>query len=302
MKLTTTEHYMELNQSEWVTQSYAKINLGLQVLRKLPTGYHEIKTGFCFIEWSDRFSVKKANQLLLNMSDESIPTDDRNLIIKAIKHLQNYVHFQGHHLIKVDKKIPAGAGLGGGSSNAATIIRMINKIEQLGLSDADLADLCAGIGADVPLFLKGKPGIASGIGTTIKHLDIQPDCWILTVFPDILSSTAEAYGYCVPDENPQFDLEDILVNEDLEEWKYLLQNDLETSVVQRHPLVGDLRDQLYEFGATYAAMSGSGSAVFGLFEQEFLAAESYNTLLDLGFKVNLTPPNFKPDFMVYEKG
>lgn len=292
----------ELDQTEWISQSHAKINLGLQVLQKLPTGYHEVKTGFCFIEWSDRFSVKKSNQLLLSMSDDSIPTDDSNLIVKAIKHLRQYIQYSGHHLIKVDKKIPAGAGLGGGSSNAATILRMINKIESLGLSETDLADLCAGIGADVPLFLRGKPGIASGIGTTIKPLDIQPDYWILTVFPDIISSTAEAYSYCTPNEDPDFDLEDILVNEDPEEWKYLLQNDLETNVVQRYPLIGDLRDQLYEFGALHAAMSGSGSAVYGLFEQEFLAVESYNTFLDLGFKVNLTPPKFEPDFMVYEKG
>lgn len=289
-------------QIEWIAESYAKINLGLQVLRKLPTGYHEVKTGFCFIDWSDRFSVKKSNQLLLSMSDESIPADERNLIVKAVRHLRKYVRFTGHHQIKVDKKIPAGAGLGGGSSNAAAILRMISKIEKLGLSDHDLADLCAGIGADVPLFLKGRPGIASGIGTTIKHLDIQPDFWILTVFPGIVSGTAEAYSYCVPDENPETDLENVLVNEDPEDWKYLLQNDLESSVVQRYPLIGDLRDQLYEFGAVYAAMSGSGSAVFGLFEQEFLAVESYNTLLELGFKVNLTPPRFKPDFMVYEKG
>ncbi|MEX2639848.1 MAG: 4-(cytidine 5'-diphospho)-2-C-methyl-D-erythritol kinase [Balneolales bacterium] len=292
----------EPHQREWIAHSYAKINLGLQVLQKLPTGYHEIRTGFCFIDWSDRFSVKKSDQLLLTMSDDSLPRDDRNLIIRAIKHLRQYVQFSGHHQISVDKKIPAGAGLGGGSSNAALTLKMINKIEHLGLSDTDLADLCSGIGADVPLFLKGETGIASGIGTTIKPLDIQPDYWILTVFPDINSNTAEAYRYCLPQENPEFDLEDLLVNEGPEEWRNLLQNDLEISVVQRHPLIGDLRDQLYEFGAVFASMSGSGSAVYGLFEQEFLAVEAFNVLLDLGFKLNLTPPKFKPDLMVYEKG
>ena len=287
-------------QTEWVAHSYAKINLGLQVLRKLPTGYHEVKTGFCFIDWSDRFSVKKSNQLLLDMTNKDIPADDSNLIIKAIKHLRQYVQYAGHHQIKVDKRIPAGAGLGGGSSNAALILKMINRIENLGFSGTGLADLCSGIGADVPLFLKGHPGLATGIGTTIKHINIQPSNWILTIFPGIESSTAEAYQYCTPNDEPDFDLENLLL-EDPEEWRGMLQNDLESSVVQQYPLIGDLRDQLYDFGALYAAMSGSGSAVFGLFEQEFLAIEAFNTLTELGYQANLTPPDFKPDMMVYEK-
>ncbi|MEX0685283.1 MAG: 4-(cytidine 5'-diphospho)-2-C-methyl-D-erythritol kinase [Balneolales bacterium] len=290
----------ELDQTEWIAHSYGKINLGLQVIRKLPTGYHEIITGICFIDWSDRFSVKKSNQALLQMSNKSIPTDDSNLINKAIKHLSQYVNYTGHHQIKVDKRIPAAAGLGGGSSNAALILKMINRIEKLGLSDNGLADLCSGIGADVPLFLRGQTGIASGIGTTIKPLDIQPNYWILVVVPDIKSSTAEAYQYCIPNDEPDFDLESLLV-EDPEEWRGLLQNDLETNVIQQYPLIGDLRDQLYDFGALYAAMSGSGSSVFGLFEQELLAGEAFNTLTDLGYKANLTPPKFKPDLLVYEK-
>src|SRR5699024_6733476 len=131
-----------------IAESYAKINLGLHVLEQLPTGYHRIETGFCFLEWSDRFEVEAAEETTLALSDESIPTDENNLIIQAISALERYVGLQDDYHIKVTKNIPAGAGLGGGSSNAALTLRMINKIENLGLSNGELSDLAHDLGAD----------------------------------------------------------------------------------------------------------------------------------------------------------
>ncbi|MDZ7692443.1 MAG: 4-(cytidine 5'-diphospho)-2-C-methyl-D-erythritol kinase [Balneolaceae bacterium] len=286
---------------KWIAESYAKINLGLHVLERLPTGYHRIETGFAFVNWSDRFEVKKASRWELEMDDENISTGEENLINQAIKQLKRYVDIKNAYHIKVDKRIPAGAGLGGGSSNAALTLRMLNKIEDLGLRDEDLIDLSRDLGADVPFFIKGQTGIGTGVGHEIKPLDIQPNYWIITCFPNVESSTAEAYKYCQPNPEPDFDLEKTLAETDPEEWRFSLQNDLEQAVLPRHNIVGNMKDQFYEFGAVYASMSGSGSAVFGLFEQDFVATNAYHGLVDLEFPTNITKPGFSPDYGIYRK-
>jgi 4-diphosphocytidyl-2-C-methyl-D-erythritol kinase len=285
----------------WISNSYAKINLGLNVLERLPNGYHTIETGFCFIEWNDRFEVRPAAAMELSMSDERIPVDDSNLIVKAIKLLQEEAGLRDQYKIHVEKKIPAGAGLGGGSSNAATILRMINKIANLGLSTDDLARFGKQLGADIPFFVHGKTGMGTGIGDEIEFLDIQPDAYIVTVFPDIESKTPEAYQYCQPNPEPDFSLKNVLLEDDIEEWHYLLENQLEPAVFPRHQLVGNLKDQFYDFGASYASMSGSGSAVFGIFLQDFVAINAYESFHKLGFSANLTRPGFEPDLGVYKK-
>ncbi len=285
----------------WIADSYAKINLGLHVLERLSTGYHNIETGLCFLEWRDRFEVKQAPKMKLEISDENIPTGDGNLINKAIKVLDRYVGLKHNYLIRVDKRIPAGAGLGGGSSNAAMTLRMLNKIEELGLSPDELIDLSRDLGADVPFFIKGNPGIARGVGHEIEELDIQPDFWIVTCYPGEPSSTAEAYEYCVPNLEPDFALKETLTETPVDEWQYTLYNDLEQAVFPRIHVSGNLKDQMYEFGALYASMTGSGSAVYGIFEQDFVATNAYQGFLELDLPCNLTRPGFKPDHGIYIK-
>ncbi len=285
----------------WVSNSYAKINLGLNVLERLSTGYHTIETGFCFIEWNDRFEVRPSGNMQLIMSDEKIPVDDSNLIVKAVQLLQKEAGLKDEFQIRVEKNIPAGAGLGGGSSNAATTLRMINKIANLGLLEDDLLRLGKKLGADVPIFIKGKTGIGTGLGDNIEEVDIQPDAYIVTVFPNVFSSTPEAYQFCEPNPEPEFSLKGVLLEEEIDEWQYLLQNELEPAVFPRLELVGNLKDQFYDFGANYASMSGSGSSVFGIFKQDFVAIDAYESFHSLGFSANLTKPMFKPDLRVYRK-
>lgn len=285
----------------WIAESYAKINLGLHVLEHLSTGYHKIETGFCFLEWKDKFEIVESSEMELELSDDSIPTDGGNLINQAIGVLERYVGLKNNYHIKVEKNIPAGAGLGGGSSNAALTLRMLNKIEEIGLSDEELIDLSRDLGADVPFFIKGKTGIGKGIGHEIEEIDIQPDLWIVTCFPDVESSTAEAYRYCEPNSSPDFEIKRVLTQEEPEEWRYMLFNDLEQSVFQRIQVSGNLKDQFYEFGAIYASMTGSGSAVYGIFEQDFVAINAYNGLLDLDLPTNITRPGFEPDYGIYRK-
>lgn len=285
----------------WIADSYAKINLGLHVLERLPTGYHRIETGMCFIEWRDRFEVQQAPEMKLELTDEEIPTDGTNLINKAIAALDRYVGLQHNYHIRVEKSIPAGAGLGGGSSNAALTLRMLNKIEGLELSDDDLIDFARNLGADIPFFIKGEPGIARGVGHELEPLDIQPDLWILTCFPGETSSTAEAYAHCHPNPEPDFSLRKTLAGTEIDEWRYMLDNDLEQSVFPRIHVSGNLKDQMYEFGAIYASMTGSGSAVYGIFEQDFVATSAYQGFLELGLPTKLTRPGFKPDYGIYRK-
>ncbi len=285
----------------WIAESYAKINLGLHVLERLSTGYHHIETGFCFLEWSDRFEVQQADEMELEISDDDIPAGKENLVNRAVAVLQQYVGLKHNYHIRVEKKIPAGAGLGGGSSNAAITLRMLNKIEALGLSDDELIDLSRDLGADVPFFIKGRTGIGRGIGHEIDPVNIQPDYWIVTCYPNQPSSTAEAYEYCQPNPDPDFDLEKTLTQTEIDEWRYTLFNDLEQAVFPRHHVVGNLKDQMYEFGAVYASMSGSGSSVYGIFEQDFVATHAYQGLLELEFPTNLTRPGFSPDYGIYRK-
>lgn len=285
----------------WIAESYAKINLGLRVLERLPTGYHRIETGLCFLEWSDRFEVTRSDRFELELTDDEIPTDERNLITRAVQVMDRYVGLNHAYRFRVEKQIPAGAGLGGGSSNAALTLRILNKVEEAGLSDDELIDLSRNLGADVPFFIRGKTGVATGIGHDIEEAPIQPDRWIVTCFPNEHSSTEEAYRYCEPDPSPEPSVAGILRDEEPEEWRYLLVNDLEQVVFQQHNVVGNLKDQFYEFGADYASMTGSGSAVFGLFEQDFVAINAYEGLLDLGLPTNITRPGFTPDYGIYLK-
>ncbi len=285
----------------WISSSHAKINLGLNVIERLPNGYHTIETGFCFIEWNDRFEITPSSRTELFMSDERIPANGENLIVQAVNLLQQEVSLRDEFKINVQKNIPAGAGLGGGSSNAATTLKMVNKIANLGLSMDDLMELGKSLGADVPFFIQGEPGIGTGLGDEIEVLPIQPDAYIVTVFPNIESKTPEAYEQCIPLGVPDFSLKNVLLEDEIEDWHFLLQNQLESSVFPRHELVGNLKDQFYDFGATYASMSGSGSSVFGIFSQDFVAINAYESFHSLGYLANLTRPLFKPDQGVYKK-
>ncbi len=285
----------------WIANSNAKINLGLHILDRLPTGYHRIETGFCFIEWSDRFEVKRSEQFQLRMSDGKIPVDEQNLITKAYRAFERYIGLRNHYVFNVTKNIPAGAGLGGGSSNAALTFRILNKLEGTGLSNEDLIDLSRDLGADIPFFIKGEPGIGTGLGQEIEPLNIQPGAWILTIYPGFESSTAEAYQKCRPNPEPEFSIKNVLLEEEPDQWQYLLQNDLEAPVIATYEMIGNIKDQLIDFGAVYASMSGSGSSIFGLFEQDFVAINAYESFHKLGFTINLTRPGFKPDMGIYRK-
>lgn len=285
----------------WVSTAYAKINLGLKIIGRLDTGYHSLETGYCFIEWSDRLEVSRDRSTSINCDGLQVPTGKDNLIVKAADAFRRFSGTSYHYSVQLKKNIPVGAGLGGGSADAAAMLRILNKMEQTGYTEEQLIEIGATLGADIPILITGNTAIGTGNGTILKFVPIQPRAWILTVFPGVESNTAEAYANCVPTGDTDIRLEKILTEYHQDEWKYMIDNDLEPAVLPRLPVIGNLKDQFYDMGAVFSSMSGSGSSVYGIFEQEFVALDAYHYFTQNDYQTNITRPGFKPDTGVYRK-
>lgn len=248
----------------------AKINLGLFIKGKRPDGYHLLETlMYPLPQLCDTLQLSESTgELSLEMEGIEIEGDiQTNLCIKAYGLLQKRFPDLSPVHIFLKKNIPAGAGLGGGSSDAATTLKGINSLFNLGLSIAELAELAAQLGADVPFFLYEKPMLATGIGTDLQAFEIDLPYRIELITPPIHSSTVAAYkalDYTKCDATR--DLAEIL-SLPADTWEKYLENDLEIPVFKLYPELAKIKAGLYEKGAVYAAMSGSGSAVFGLFDK-----------------------------------
>ena len=242
----------------------AKINIGLHVVSKRTDGYHNLETVFYPVQLADALEVVETRRRKFTFS--GIPIDgaiENNLIYKAWKLLSEDfnippVHFHLH------KAIPFGAGLGGGSSDAAFALKMLNDFFKLELTMAQLEKYASQIGADCSFFMHNKPLIAKGIGDQFSPLEIDLSAYqIIIVKPNVSVSTPEAYRNVAP-AKPEFDLT-TLPKLPVEEWENEVKNDFENSVFLQYPQIKKLKDLLYSAGAVYASMSGSGSAVYGIF-------------------------------------
>lgn len=250
---------------------HAKINLGLLIKGKRPDGYHLLETLFLpvhelrdhmWLEHSDRDGHIELQ--LQGIELDGNPED--NLVVKAYRALQQYVDDLPGVKIILEKHIPAGGGLGGGSSDAAFALKGLNKFLELGVSQRDLVRIAAGLGADVPFFLYDRPMLATGTGSELQTFDLPLPYRIELITPPIHSSTIAAYkALDYTQFDPNRSLEDIL-RRPVSAWQKYLPNDLEVPVFSIHPEIKQYKESLYEQGAVYAAMSGSGSACFGLFE------------------------------------
>ncbi len=244
----------------------AKINLGLNVVARRPDGYHDIETIFYPIPLQDALEVTDAQTFRFRMAGTPLdcPAGD-NLVIKVLQMVE-----QETKLPELDiflyKHIPSSAGLGGGSSDAAFMLMLLNERFSLGFSKDEMKERLAALGADCPFFIENRPVLATGIGDVMMPVDLSLAGWTLVlVKPDVAVSTADAYAAVTP-HLPERTLADI-ISQPVETWQGVLRNDFEESVFARHPEIAATRDLLLDLGATYAAMSGSGSAVFGLFKQ-----------------------------------
>lgn len=269
--------------------SFAKINLDLRVLGTRPDGYHDLKTVFQSLALFDSVTVSARRGPLQVVCDEpDIPTDHRNLVWKAASLLHRVATGKSTAprgiLIDLRKRVPSEAGLGGGSSNAAMTLLALNKLWKLELDLPTLTRIAARLGADVPYFLVGGTALGLGRGDDIYPLADMPSVHVVILRPGFGVSTADAYQWH-DDETRRVVKEPAprQIPPGWPAWSATLRNDLESPVVRHHPAIGRIRQSLLDAGATFAAMSGSGSAVFGLFERSDAARRTANDLARPGW-------------------
>lgn len=257
----------------------AKINLGLNVTSVRDDGYHNLETVFYPVPLCDTLSVSTAEEpvesckMQVSASDFALYTGgipmncpaEKNLVVKALRFLENKYTLSRVHIC-LYKRIPGEAGLGGGSSDATFMMKAINQLFKLGISSEKMEQYVSEIGADCAFFVRNKPVFASGIGNVFSPVGLSLKNWnIVIVKPQESVSTKQAYSLVHP-HKPERCAKDI-VAEPVESWKDTLHNDFEEGIFAMYPQIGRVKQQLYDIGATYAAMSGSGSAVFGLFRK-----------------------------------
>lgn len=254
-----------------ITYPNAKINIGLNITERRPDGYHNLESVFYPITLQDAVEMKTidgeqpANGYKIKVSGTILDgSPDDNLVVKAYQLIRRDHQFppQSIHLYK---HIPVGAGLGGGSSDAAYIIKMLNEKFCLALSDEQMQNYAVQIGADCPFFIKNVPVYATGIGNIFSPIELNlKGKTLILVKPDIFVSTRDAYAHITPGR-PAIPLAEAL-KQPISEWKSTVTNDFEKSVFMKYPEIAAIKDKLYDIGALYASMSGSGSAVYGIFD------------------------------------
>ncbi len=249
----------------------AKINIGLHIVARRPDGYHDLETVFYPIPLQDALETRplrgsNAPFALQIVGLEVGGRPEDNLVVKVCEDLRAEFGFPPQD-IWLDKHIPMGAGLGGGSSDAATMMRLLNDVYDLGLSPEDMERRLAGYGADCAFFVRQRAAYATGIGDRLSPIDLSlRGLAIILVKPPVSVSTREAYAGVSP-QQPEVDLREAL-SRPVETWRDCVINDFEASVFPQHPEIAAIKDTLYDMGALYAAMSGSGSTVYGLFHHE----------------------------------
>lgn len=264
-------------------RSHAKINLGLYITGKRSNGYHELCSAFLPIELHDKIEINKADKFSIIATGpfgKACPTDERNTMFKAYSKLKGFVSQKGMDIgpvqISIEKNIPSEAGLGGGSSNAATVLRGLNELYKLGLSSKELKDIGSEIGADVPFFIDEEPALVEGVGELITPFELKRNYWILLIKPVKGLSTAEVYR--------QFTLSLTLKYSNVKHTEHLrnlcfqglkeaeelksLYNDLESISVKILPEISAIRAYLEALSPLVTMMSGSGSSVFAVFDSE----------------------------------
>jgi 4-diphosphocytidyl-2-C-methyl-D-erythritol kinase len=256
-------------------KSPAKVNLRLEILKKREDGYHELRTILQKINLHDllHFSLKKERGISIKTNHPNLPVGKRNLVYQAVQSILKKSDYKGGVLIEIEKRIPLGAGLGGGSSNAATTLKAMNQLLKINLPKKELMAMGLEIGADVPFFFLEGAAIASGIGERLKKIEL-PWLWFVLIYPNFEVSTRWAYqNFILTKRRFHFNLHELLRTP--KEISNLLWNDLEEVVSRECPQIGVMKKMLYSAGALGALMTGSGPTVFGVFSEEGGASEAY---------------------------
>jgi 4-diphosphocytidyl-2-C-methyl-D-erythritol kinase len=250
--------------------SPAKINIGLRVLRKRPDGYHDIETIFHEVKLFDEIEVEISDRIEFETDSSEVPLDFENLCLRSARIFIESFGIHSGVRIFLKKVIPVGAGLGGGSSDAAGVLKALNILFETRADEDFLCELAGLIGSDVPFFIRGGTAYATGRGEVIEQLQVDFPYKIVLVYPNIKISTAWAYGNLkLRDHAEKRSLKEIFIQyiNSPENLRMEIENDFEELVFSHYPEVGKVKAKLYELGALFSLMSGSGSTVFGFFDE-----------------------------------
>ena len=259
-------------------KAYAKINLSLDILRKREDGYHELKMIMQTVSLYDEIYIEKADTISIECNKDDIPLNNKNLAWKAADAFFNYTSINSGCKIKLIKNIPDGAGLGGGSSDAATVLLALNGIFNTNLTNEELIDIAVKIGADIPFFILQGTCLAEGIGEKLTKIENNTDPYILIHKPSFSISTKWAYENLKLDNKNNYDVDKIVEN--LKDKNYDFKdifNYLEDVSVSEYPQINDIKNKMKNYGATASLMSGSGSSVFGIFNDKNAAQTAFES-------------------------
>ena len=267
-----------------IYKSYAKINLLLDILRKLPNGYHEVEMIMHRIDLYDNITIKKIdeNKIILANSVEYLPTDEKNIAYKAALLMKKRYKIDTGYEIYIEKNIPVAAGLAGGSSNAATVMMAIKDLENLDIDIEELMEISLQLGADVPFCILGGCALAKGIGEKLTSLNIIENMYLVLCKPNISISTKkvyELYDSYIVDEHP--DMEKMLLSiksKNIYKISENLGNVLENVTIDIYPEISKIKSKMLEYGAINSMMSGSGPTVFGIFKSRNKAEKAFKNL------------------------
>lgn len=278
-------------------KAYAKVNLGLDVVRRLPDGYHQVKMVMQSVGIHDELTMEKTEKgIVLTTDSEELPTGGNNLICKAVKLMQETYGIREGVRIHLRKQIPIAAGLAGGSTDAAAAMKGMNRLFALNISTQRLMELGVAIGADVPYCILGGTALAEGIGEKLTRLMDMPDCFILAAKPDINVSTKYVYEHLDAqgiNRHPDIDgMVKAIEAGNLQGILDRMENVLETVTISAWPVVEELKRRMLGLGAEKSLMSGSGPTVFGVFTEKEKAEAACEQLEkeDLAKQVFLTKP------------
>ncbi len=276
-------------------KAYAKINLGLDVVRRLDNGYHEVKMVMQTVGIYDTLTFEKTDSgIVITTDNGELPTDENNLIYKAAKLLLEQYRVPGGVRIHLQKQIPIAAGMAGGSTDAAATFRGINQLYGLGCTMEQLQELGVRVGADVPYCIQGGTALSEGIGEVLTALPNAPACWVLVAKPDINVSTKYVYEHLDAaglSDHPDIDgMVQAIREGNLQGILNRMENVLETVTIAAHPIIAQIKEQMNRLGAEKSLMSGSGPTVFGIFTKEQQARTALEELqhLDLAKQIFLT--------------
>ncbi len=267
-----------------VINAMAKINLGLDVLRRRENGYHDVKMIMQTVNICDtlEFVKREDEQIIIKTNKRNLPTDENNLIYKAVKLLSEKCNITQGVEITLTKRIPIAAGMAGGSTDAAAALEGINKLFELGLAKDELKELGVKIGADVPYCIEGGTALSEGIGEVLSPLPAAPDCFVVVAKPGIGVSTKYVYENLHANElkhHPDIDgMAEAIRKGDLEGICKRMENVLETVTEKKYPVIAEIKRLLKDAGALNALMSGSGPTVFGIFTDGGKAEEALRIL------------------------